>query len=124
MADEHLPTLLSDDVDPKDAVDNAPERYGTRKRLLTKEGHQYQLMIKSNQLKQSMSKWRKQANKLHSLLPDCIDCQCLKREGEVLATCMDNVYDASTNLAQLYSDGDVPINIENVEIENHNLVKS
>ena len=70
MADEHLPTLLSDDVDPKDVVDNAPERYGTRKRLLTKEGHQHQLLIKSKQLKQSMSNWRKQATKLDSLLSD------------------------------------------------------
>ena len=123
MADEHLPTLLSDEADPKDAVDNASERYGTRKRLLTKEGHQHKLMIKRNQLKQSVSKWRKQATKLESLLSDCMDCQCLKREREVLVTCMDNVYDASTNLAQLYPDGDVPINIENLEIENHNLVK-
>ena len=64
MADEHLPTLLSIEVDPKDAVDNAPERYGTRKRVSTMEGHQYQLMIKSNQLKQSMSKWRKQATQI------------------------------------------------------------
>ena len=73
MADEHLPTLLGDDVDPNDAVDNAPERYGTRKRLLTKEGHQHQLMIKSKQLIQSLPKWREQATKLEMLLTDCVD---------------------------------------------------
>ena len=123
MADKNLPTLLTDEVDPKDAVDNAPERYGTRKRELTMKGHEYQVTIKSNQLKQSMSKWRKQADKLDNLLTNCNDCQCLKREYEVLVQCMENVDDASTNLAVLYPDGDIPIDIEDFEIDNHNLVK-
>ena len=70
-----------------------------------------------------MSKWRKQAEKLDNLLTNCNDCQCLKREYEVLVQCMDNVDDASTNLAVLYPDGDIPIDIEDLEIDNHNLVK-
>ena len=36
---------------------------------------------------------------------------------------MENVDDASTNLAVLYPDGDIPIDIEDLEIDNHNLVK-
>ena len=32
-----------------------------------------------------------------------------KREREILVKCMDNVDDASTNLAELYPDVDIPI---------------
>ena len=84
MADKNLPTLLTDEVDPKDAVDNAPERYGTRKRELTMKGHEYQVTIKSNQLKQSMSKWRKQADKLDNLLQIAMTVSALSENMKYL----------------------------------------
>ena len=99
MADEHLTMILSYEVD------------------------QYQLMIKSKQLIQSLSKWREQATKLEMLLTDCMDYQCLKREREVLVTCMDNVDDASTTFVDLYLDVDIPIDMEDLEIYNYELVK-
>ena len=49
MADAHLLMILSYEID------------------------QYQLMIKSKQLIQSLSKWREQATKLETLLTDCVD---------------------------------------------------
>ena len=54
---------------------------------------------------------------------DCVDYQCLKRDSEVLVTCMDNVDDASTNFADLYLDVDIPIDMEDLEIYNYELVK-
>ena len=99
MADEHLTMILSYEVD------------------------QYQVMIKSKQLIQSLSKWREQATKLEMLLTECVDYQCLRREREVLVTCMDNVDDASTTFVDLYLDVDIPIDMEDLEIYNHELVK-
>ena len=101
MADEHLTMILNYDVD------------------------QYQVMIKSKQLIQSLPKWREQATKLEMLLTDCVDYQCLKREREVLVTCMDNVDDASTTFVDLYMEAevDIPIDMEDLEIYNYELVK-
>ena len=48
-----------------------------------------------------------------------MDYQCLKRECEVLVTCMDNVDDASTNFANFYLDVDIPIDMEDFEIYNN-----
>ena len=101
MADEHLTMILSYEVD------------------------QYQVMIKSKQLIQSLSKWREQATKLEMLLTDCVDYQCLRRELDVFITCMDNVDDASTTFVDLYmeTEVDIPIDMEYLEIYNHELVK-
>ena len=101
MADEHLTMILNYEVD------------------------QYQVMIKSKQLIQSLPKWREQATKLEMLLTDCVDYQCLKREREVLVTCMDNVDDASTTFVDLYMEAevDIPIDMEDLEIYNYELVK-
>ena len=59
------------------------------------------------------------------LLTDCVDYQCLKREREVLVTCMDNVDDASTTFVDLYMEAevDIPIDMEDLEIYNYELVK-
>ena len=57
------------------------------------------------------------------LLTDCVDYQCLRREREVLVTCMDNVDDASTTFVDLYLDVDIPIDMEDLEIYNYELVK-
>ena len=46
-----------------------------------------------------------------------------KRECEVLVTCMDNVDDASTTFVDLYLDVDIPIDMEDLEIYNYELVK-
>ena len=103
MADDNLSTLLYDEVD------------------------QYKLMIMNNRLQQSLSIWRQQATKLEMLLTDCMDYQCLKRELDVFVKCMDNVDDVSTNLYDLYPDIDhddnMLIDIENCEIDHHNLIK-
>ena len=101
MADEHLTMILSYEVD------------------------QYQVMIKSKQLIQSLPKWREQATKLEMLLTDCVDYQCLRREPDVLITCIDNVNDASTTFVDLYmeTEVDIPIDMEDLEIYNHELVK-
>ena len=101
MADEHLTMILSYEVD------------------------QYQVMIKSKQLIQSLPKWREQATKLEMLLTDCVDYQCLRRELDVLMTCIDNVNDASTTFVDLYmeTEDDIPIDMEDLEIYNHELVK-
>ena len=103
MADDNLSTLLYDEVD------------------------QYKLMIMNNRLQQSLSLWRQQATKLEMLLTDCMDYQCLKRELDVFVKCMDNVDDVSTNLYDLYPDIDhddnMLIDIENCEIDHHNLIK-
>ena len=87
------------------------------------EVDQYQVMIKSKQLIQSLPKWREQATKLEMLLTDCVDYQCLRRERDVLITCMDNVDDASTTFVDLYLDVDIPIDMEDLEICNYELVK-
>ena len=103
MADDNLSTLLYDEVD------------------------QYKLMIMNNRLQQSLSIWRQQATKLEMLLTDCMDYQCLKRELDVFVKCMDNVDDVSTNLYDLYPDiyhdDNMLIDIENCEIDHHNLIK-
>ena len=101
MADEHLTMILSYEVD------------------------QYQVMIKSKQLIQSLPKWREQATKLEMLLTDCMDYQCLRRELDVFITCMDKVDDASTTFVDLYMEAevDIPIDMEDLEIYNHELVK-
>ena len=101
MADEHLTMILSYEVD------------------------QYQVMITSKQLIQSLPKWREQATKLEMLLTDCVDYQCLRRELVVRITCMDNVDDASTTFVDLYmeTEVDIPIDMEDLEIYNHDLVK-
>ena len=101
MADEHLTMILSYEVD------------------------QYQVMIKSKQLIQSLPKWREQATKLEMLLTDCVDYQCLRRELDVLITCIDNVNDASTTFVDLYMETEVDISIDmgDLEIYNHELVK-
>ena len=103
MADDNLSTLLYDEVD------------------------QYKLMIMNNRLQQSLSIWRQQATKLEMLLTDCMDYQWLKRELDVFVKCMDNVDDVSTNLYDLYPDIDhddnMLIDIENCEIDHHNLIK-
>ena len=103
MADDNLSTLLYDEVD------------------------QYKLMNMNNRLQQSLSIWRQQATKLEMLLTDCMDYQCLKRELDVFVKCMDNVDDVSTNLYDLYPDIDhddnMLIDIENCEIDHHNLIK-
>ena len=103
MADDNLSTLLYDEVD------------------------QYKLMIMNNRLQQSLSIWRQQATKLEMLLTDCMDYQCLKRELDVFVKCMDTVDDVSTNLYDLYPDIDhddnMLIDIENCEIDHHNLIK-
>ena len=91
--------------------------------LLSFEVDQYQVMIKSKQLIQSLPKWREEATKLEMLLTDCVDYQCLRRERDVLITCMDNVDDASTTFVDLYLDVDIPIDMEDLEICNYELVK-
>ena len=66
-------------------------------------------------------------NQLEMLLTNCMDYQCLKRELDVFVKCMDNVDDVSTNLYDLYPDIDhddnMLIDIENCEIDHHNLIK-
>ena len=101
MADEHLTMILSYEVD------------------------QYQVMIKSKQLIQSLPKWREQATTLEMLLTDCVDYQCFRRELDVLITCMDNVDHASTTFVDLYMEAevDIPIDMEYLEIYNYELVK-
>ena len=91
--------------------------------LLSYEVDQYQVMIKSKPLIQSLPKWREQATKLKMLLTDCVDYQCLRRERDVFITCMDNVYDASTTFVDLYLYVDIPIDMEDLEICNYELVK-
>ena len=100
------------------------ERNRNEKELaMSFEVDQYQVMIKSKQLIQSLPKWREQATKLEMLLTDCVDYQCLRRERDVLITCMDNVDDASTTFVDLYLDVDIPIDMEDLEIYNYELVK-
>ena len=100
------------------------ERNRNEKELaMSFEVDQYQVMIKSKQLIQSLPKWREQATKLEMLLTDCVDYQCLRRERDVLITCMDNVDDASTTFVELYLDVDIPIDMEDLEICNYELVK-
>ena len=100
------------------------ERNRNEKELaMSFEVDQYQVMIKSKQLIQSLPKWREQATKLEMLLTDCVDYQCLRRERDVLITCMDNVYDASTTFVDLYMYVDIPIDMEDLEICNYELVK-
>ena len=100
------------------------ERNRNEKELaMSFEVDQYQVMIKSKQLIQSLPKWREQATKLEMLLTDCVDYQCLRRERDVLITCMDNVDDASTTFVDLYLDVDIPIDMEDLEICNYELVK-
>ena len=93
--------------------------------LLSYEVDQYQVMIKSKQLIQSLPKWREQATKLKMLLTDCVDYQCLRRERDVLMTCMDNVDDASTTLVDMYMEAevDIPMDMEDFSIYNYELVK-
>ena len=93
--------------------------------LLSYEVDQYQVMIKSKQLIQSLPKWREQATKLKMLLTDCVDYQCLRRERDVFITCMDNVDDASTTLVDMYMEAevDIPMDMEDLEIYNYELVK-
>ena len=100
------------------------ERNRNEKELaMSFEVDQYQVMIKSKQLIQSLPKWREQATKLEMLLTDCVDYQCLRRERDVLMTCMDNVDDASTTFVDLYLYVDIPIDMEDLEICNYELVK-
>ena len=100
------------------------ERNRNEKELaMSFEVDQYQVMIKSKQLIQSLPKWREQATKLEMLLTDCVDYQCLRRERDVLITCMDNVDDASTTFVDLYLYVDIPIDMEDFSIYNYELVK-
>ena len=113
-------------ADPEEPVQDPADL--SRERAPTEKGLQYQLDVKTKQWKNSVTTWRRHANKLRELLTqDDVEASAIKDSRDKLQIVMDKAISAQENLSELALSMNVHEDsqdkLEGIEEEHSSLMK-